>query len=171
MGNHAMTLPKYAKLKPLAHRFQLIKCKFPANIRMFVGGSIYGDLTSRFVDELFLTKEQFEKEKASRMDDWTEQSVYPYTNAIKNLTHAQIVRKPQYRGRPTYNLAPRRSMNYGGTGSSATSRYRAKLKGDSTLKEVTEESGSAGGTSLNISGANTAGSSLRSSAVKFNAKE
>merc|ERR1712176_1672941 len=87
---HAMTLPQYKALRPLSHRFKLIECKFPANIRMFVGGSIYGDLTSRFVDELFLTKEQFEKENDLRMDDWTEQSVYAHT--IKNLTQTAVSR-------------------------------------------------------------------------------
>merc|ERR1712130_803996 len=107
------------------------------------------------------TKEQFEKEKASRMDDWTEQSVYPYTNAIKNLTHAQIVRKPQYRGRPTYNLAPRRSMNLSG-GTSATSRYRAKLKDDSTLKEEKKDSTTAAASTV---------ASVRLSSVKFDEKE
>ena len=71
----AMELPKYRTLKPLQHRFRLLDCKFPANIRMFVGASIYGDLTSRFVDELFITKEQFEKEDGSRIDDWTEVSL------------------------------------------------------------------------------------------------
>merc|ERR1712154_355300 len=38
----AMDLPKYRSLKPLQHRFRLLDCKFPANIRMFVGASIYG---------------------------------------------------------------------------------------------------------------------------------
>jgi len=161
--NHAMTLDKYKELHNLKHRFSLIKCKFPANIRMFAGASIYGDLTSRFVDELFITKEDFEKKNNGRMDDWTEQSVDEWSNKVKHLTHAEIVRKPQYRGRPTYNLAPRRSMNTGLTGSgssSATSRYRAKLKEDSTLKEENSTSNS-----IKISG--LAKGSLRSSTVKF----
>jgi len=130
--NRAMTMPKFKELHGLKHRFRLIPCKFPSNIRMFVGASIYGDLTSRFVDELFITKEKFEKEHKQRMDDWTEQSVYPYSKTIKNMTHGEIVRKPQYRGRPTYNLQSRRSV---GISSSATSRYRAKL-GASTLSPI-----------------------------------
>ena len=161
-----MTLPKYKELHGLAHRFKLIGCKFPANIRMFVGASIYGDLTQRFVDELFITKEQFEKEHGSRMDDWTEQSVYPHSKTIENLTHAQIVRKPAYRGRSTYTLAPRRSMNISG-GSSATSRYREKMKKDGTLKEAENVRTSI--TSVSITGLSKG--SLRSSAVKFNAKD
>eukprot|EP01083_Nonionella_stella_P102700 292352_1 len=123
--NAAMLLPKYKQLTGLKHRFRLVPCKFPSNIRMFVGASIYGDLTSRFVDELFITKDKFEKEQDARIDDWTQHSVYPFSQTVKKLTHADIVRKPQYRGRPTYNIQ-RRSM---GLGSAATNRYRARLGG------------------------------------------
>eukprot|EP01083_Nonionella_stella_P236364 830245_1 len=122
--NHAMTMNKYSSLHNLKHRFRLIGSKFPSNIRMFVGASIYGDLTSRFVEELFITKDKFEKEHNSFIDDWTQIPIdINNKTKIKNITHAEIVRKPQYRGRPTYNLQ-RRSM---GISASATNRYRSRL--------------------------------------------
>eukprot|EP01083_Nonionella_stella_P111196 326057_1 len=115
---------KYSSLHNLKHRFRLIGSKFPSNIRMFVGASIYGDLTSRFVEELFITKDKFEKEHNSFIDDWTQIPIDRNNKTkIKNITHAEIVRKPQYRGRPTYNLQ-RRSM---GISASATNRYRSRL--------------------------------------------
>ena len=141
--NRAMKMPKYKELWNLKHRFRLLPCKFPANIRMFVGASIYGELTSRFVDELFITKDKFEKDQNSRIDDWTEQSVYNYSSTIKNITHAQIVRKPQYRGRPTYNLQ-RRSMGI------SSSKYQSRF---------------GAGTTTSSSGSNNLGSNLTTTTI------
>lgn len=163
---HAMKMNKYRKLRNMQNRFRILKCDFPHNIRMFSGASIYGDITSRFVEELFITKKQFESSFVKeRIYDWTEEhqmseellnmeneeningrhrassgrtnsamdiaTLNAFKNAnslgninypesglnkkstvgtnelrpITNITHAEIVRKPQYRGRPTYNLA------------------------------------------------------------------
>lgn len=125
-----MELPKYRTLRGLQHRFRLLDCKLPANIRMFVGASIYGDLTFRFQDELFMTKEDFERKNGSRVDDWSEQSVYPYSNILHRISHAEIVRKPQYRGQYR-GLGGRRSFN-GLMPRRGSSRFQARLGGTSS---------------------------------------
>ncbi|ETO04513.1 hypothetical protein RFI_32885, partial [Reticulomyxa filosa] len=67
---------------------RLVKCEFPSNIRNFVGGSIYGQLTDRFNEDLFLTKEEFESESKlnEQVPDWSD----PKRSLI---TQEQMIRK------------------------------------------------------------------------------
>ena len=80
----AMKLPKYKELSNLGHRMRLIKSSFEPNTRMFVGASIYANITNRFADELFITREQFEELKKNRIEDWSEISTLRYNEYVSS---------------------------------------------------------------------------------------